>query len=429
MQPLCKQRLLLIAAAERPEQRPRSRRTHVEIDDEAVHHRPLARVPPPVAVEGRQHHVFAERERAYAAIVGAISGQENDSGCERGAGPPFAASVWPPTAIATGAPRPSSAEDKRQFADPGLLETREAKDFSGVQSECDVLELFAGQPLDFHEDFARSPVRVDFDVEVRPEAAENRRFRGRGGVFILGRADHHRDDGVVVCFGRAPDISDFAVSQHRHAGGLAPYLGETVRHHQHAHARLCERCDFFKIRRGLVARQRRRDLVENKQRQLAWRAVKRDGEGDERAFGWRQAACDHARIDANAKSLEHRFDFAVKLAPLDEARAGRVAPIESNAFGDTRSVDQRRFLVNNGDPQFGRMLRRQDRGDVAVLDGEGAAIGLVDPAQDLGEGRFSAAIRAKQRMDLAVRDRDRDVVEHADARKGFEDAVYGDGHQ
>jgi hypothetical protein len=31
-------------------------------------------------------------------------------------------------------------------------------------------------------------------------------------------------------------------------------------------------------------------------------------------------------------------------------------------------------------------------------------VGLVDAAQDLGEGRLSAAVRAEQRMDLAIRD-------------------------
>jgi len=81
----------------------------------------------------------------------------------------------------------------------------------------------------------------------------------------------------------------------------------------------------------------------------------------------------------------------LKLAPLDEARAGRIAAIESDAFGDAGIVDQRRLVVDNGDPEFGRMLRREDRGDVAVLDRDGGAVGLVDAAQDLGEGRPSAS--------------------------------------
>jgi hypothetical protein len=41
-------------------------------------------------------------------------------------------------------------------------------------------------------------------------------------------------------------------------------------------------------------------------------------------------------------------------------------------------------VVDNGDPELGRMLRREDRGDVAVLDRYGGAVGLVDAAQDLG---------------------------------------------
>ena len=93
----------------------------------------------------------------------------------------------------------------------------------------------------------------------------------------------------------------------------------------------------------------------------------------------------------NAGALEHCIDFAVKPAPLDEARAGSVAAIESDAFGDAGIVDQRRLLVDNGDPELGRMLRREDRGDVALLDRYGGAVGLVDAAQDLGEGRPSAS--------------------------------------
>src|ERR1700722_1694957 len=174
MQPLRQQGLLLVAAAQRPEERSRPRRTHVEIGDEAIHHRTLTLGPPPVAVEGRKHDVLTERERTPAAVVRAVPWQEDDSGRHRGGRSAIPRKLPVSHGNAAGATRPGSAENERQLADPGFLETREAENFADTQSERDVHELFARQALDLHERLAEFASRVGSDAEVRPETAEHR---------------------------------------------------------------------------------------------------------------------------------------------------------------------------------------------------------------------------------------------------------------
>ena len=55
-----------------------------------------------------------------------------------------------------------------------------------------------------------------------------------------------------------------------------------------------------------------------------------------------------------------------------------------------------------------------------------SAVGLVDPSHDFHEGRFARAVFAHESMDLALRDRNRDIAQRIDPAKALADVFDAD---
>src|SRR5437588_63400 len=78
-----------------------------------------------------------------------------------------------------------------------------------------------------------------------------------------------------------------------------------------------------------------------------------------------------------------------------------------------------------------RDLLRPLARDVLLVEQELAAGGLVEPGEDVEEGRLAGPVRADDRDDRALRDVERHAVDGDEAAEGLGDAVGGveRGHQ
>ena len=78
--------------------------------------------------------------------------------------------------------------------------------------------------------------------------------------------------------------------------------------------------------------------------------------------------------------------------------------------------------MNESDAQFLGVRHITDLYLVPV-DSNGALVGLVDASEDFHQRRFSRAVFADQRDDLAGTDREIDVIQRNDARESLSDAI------
>ena len=87
---------------------------------------------------------------------------------------------------------------------------------------------------------------------------------------------------------------------------------------------------------------------------------------------------------------------------------------EHDVLGDGHDRDEHEVLVHHPEPRLDRVLGRSE-GDGLPADEDLALVGLVEPVQDVHEGRLARAVLAEERVHLAAREVEADVVvgEHA----------------
>src|SRR4029453_1488667 len=107
-----------------------------------------------------------------------------------------------------------------------------------------------------------------------------------------------------------------------------------------------------------------------------------------------------------------------------EEAAGRAAMgAHHDVVQDGHGPEQRQVLEGAPDAHPGNVvgLRREQ---VAILEGDAAGRGLVEPAQAIEEGGLARPVRADQAHDLARLDVERDVVQRDDAAEADPELAY-----
>ena len=117
-------------------------------------------------------------------------------------------------------------------------------------------------------------------------------------------------------------------------------------------------------------------------------------------------------------------------APVDEAAAHRLAADE-DVLGDRHVRRERELLVDRDDAELLGRMRRSRSATVSPANSIVPASGCCAPAQDLEQRRLAGAVLAEQRVDLAGRNLEVDLVQGLHAGEALADpghAEQGFGH-
>src|SRR3954453_1016397 len=139
---------------------------------------------------------------------------------------------------------------------------------------------------------------------------------------------------------------------------------------------------------------------------------------DSEATGWRAGGDGADRRDRQPfeglrRALLHR---GLLQAPEPVA----LLATQEHVLDDVEVVAQREILVDDFDPEPGRLLRAADV-DTLALEQDLAAVRLVDAGDGLDEGRFPRTVVADEGHDLARTHLEIDVRERLDRPKRLRD--------
>ena len=123
-------------------------------------------------------------------------------------------------------------------------------------------------------------------------------------------------------------------------------------------------------------------------------------DGDERFLGAAQMLHPGGGVEVTADKRQGFCCAALRLAPVDESGAARIALRQPDVFGHRHPFDQPQVLVDEGHllllvgPRRGVHIRSAPEQDLAL-------VGRVDAGQRLDEGGLAGTIFAKQCKDFA----------------------------
>ena len=135
------------------------------------------------------------------------------------------------------------------------------------------------------------------------------------------------------------------------------------------------------------------------------------------ATGWRTERIVVTASDSSVSVV--RCSIAASLQP--EQPVVRLAA-EVHVLDDVEVVAEREILVDDLDPELGRVLRAVDRDPLAVEE-DLAAVDRVDAGDALDQRRLAGAVVADERHDLAVAHLEVDVVERLHRAEVLRDAA------
>ena len=237
----------------------------------------------------------------------------------------------------------------------------------------------------------------------------------RSGLFRLGRKgrrqrapDHQLDHAVVGDFVGPEAPHHTAVAQDGQAVAEIPHLLHPVRDEDDGGALRAQPVEQRAEPLHVVAGEGRGGLVQQQQLRLA-----RDGAGDLDFLLRRQRQRSHlgVRVDiVEAEVGEGAPHVLLRFAPPDvPARAGRLIG-QQHVLHDREVADQRNLLIGSLNAEPMGIPRRMDVCG-ALEQGDLAGVRPAETAQDLDQRRLARAVLAEERMDLAARNGERDVVE------------------
>ena len=119
-------------------------------------------------------------------------------------------------------------------------------------------------------------------------------------------------------------------------------------------------------------------------------------------------------IDAEAACRRHHLGRGP--APVDQAQARGLGQAQHDVLQGAELADEMQFLMDEAEPEDGRLVRRADR-DRPAVEGDRAAVGLLDPGQDADQGRLAGTVGADQPVHLAGAEVDLDAAQGLDARR------------
>src|SRR5689334_11560746 len=116
--------------------------------------------------------------------------------------------------------------------------------------------------------------------------------------------------------------------------------------------------------------------------------------------------------------------FLTHLTLVEDA-GHRLLAICKDVSGDRKMWEKYKFLGYDADAGLAGLQRGIER-DGFIAKKYLSAVGLVDPSHDFHEGRFACAVFADESMDLALRNRDRDIAQRIDTAKSLADVFNTD---
>jgi hypothetical protein len=105
-----------------------------------------------------------------------------------------------------------------------------------------------------------------------------------------------------------------------------------------------------------------------------------------------------------------------------EERAPRRLGAEDDVLGHRHHRDQHEVLVDHPDPALDRVLRRAHPHGLA-LDQDLALVRVVEPVEDVHQGRLARAVLAEERVHLVREQVEVDPVVRDDAREALRDTA------
>ena len=127
--------------------------------------------------------------------------------------------------------------------------------------------------------------------------------------------------------------------------------------------------------------------------------------------------------EGRADLVQQPGGSAVHLGPVDQAQPGARRVADEDVLRHRKLVEQDGFLMNRRDPGRGGIVRR-GQGDRVSVDTDGAAVGTIDPGQDLDSRGLAGPVFADQSGDLTRIEVEPHLIQRLDARKGLGDGVH-----
>ena len=142
---------------------------------------------------------------------------------------------------------------------------------------------------------------------------------------------------------------------------------------------------------------------------ICWWAIERSPASESGAID------EPSRRNRRPRLVAHR-------PPVEDAETGGL-DAEKDVLRDRALRQQAQLLMDDADPGAARGDRVR-KCDLPPVEPDGSAVGPIDAAEDLDQRRFSRAVLAAQRMNLAARAAEADVVERLHARKRLGDVEH-----
>ena len=202
-----------------------------------------------------------------------------------------------------------------------------------------------------------------------------------------------------------------AVAQHRHPLADLEHLMQPVRDVNDGDAFCLELLDDGEEPLDLRRRQCRRRLVQHEELAVI---AQRLGDLDQLHLGNAERLDARPRIDVEADLLEQRDGAPVERLAVDDAEGAAWQVFQHQILGDAEIRQKVELLMHDADAALLRIVRRLRLVGRAV-EGDRAAVRLVDAGQELDQRRLAGAVLAEHDMGFAACDRQRDVAQRDDA--------------
>ena len=156
----------------------------------------------------------------------------------------------------------------------------------------------------------------------------------------------------------------------------------------------------------LLRRQHRGRLVED---QHLRPAVERLEDLDALLLGDGDVLDPRVRVDGEPVALGQLSHAFPRLREVDQLGAVRRLRAEHDVLGDGHHRDEHEVLVHHPDPAADRVLGGREL-DLLPVQEDLALVGVVEPVEDVHQGRLAGAVLAEQRVHLALQHLQVDVV-------------------
>ncbi|MEZ5863168.1 MAG: hypothetical protein R3D25_03510 [Geminicoccaceae bacterium] len=243
---------------------------------------------------------------------------------------------------------------------------------------------------------------------------------GREQVLDLA-ADHERDQRIDGDFLAWPAADQMAVAQHLDGVADAQHVAQDVADVDEGDAQRAQPLHDGEELLGLASGERGGRLVEQDD---AGVLAQRLGDLDELPLALAEPADRCRRRVVHVDHVEQLAGALADAAPIDQRQPAE-APGEAadeDVLLDREVLEEVELLVDEGEAGL-LGVARPGRPVGPAVEGDAAAIRLVDAAQDVHGRRLARAVLADEAEDLALAQGEAHAVQHLDAEEALREAV------